>query len=272
MSDAITQFLASKANSNFRPAYVNSLRQYLLQFARGREHVPVASIRPEDIEAWFISRSESPTTRASNLGRLSSFFQWCKRRRYIRENPCDFIERARIDRPTPRILTVAQVEKCLKYCCEERPRFLLWFVLACIVGIRRDELSRMTRDDVKRRLDSEVIIVDSAASKVRLRRIVELNPWQLQWVKFAESNRLAELPLPKTYVVRSLRHLRTLLGMDEWPQDILRHTALSHMLVQTKDAGKVALWAGNSPKILMTHYNGLVMPAENARLRSIIPA
>jgi len=43
------------------------------------------------------------------------------------------------------------------------------------------------------------------------------------------------------------------------------------MIAETKDAGKVALWAGNSPKILLSHYNGLVLPKEHEELLEIKP-
>ena len=234
--------------------------------------MPLNSITTEDIEQWFSHRKESPTSRAANLGRLSAFFRWCQRRRYITENPCDFIERIRIDREAPAILTVAQIHKCLEFCRDHRPRLMLWFVLAGVVGIRRDELLKLKKEDVDRRIDQKLIIIDAAASKVRRRRIVELSDWQHAWVKFALNVKAAELPLPDTYIIKSLKRLRMLLGYSEWPQDVLRHTALSHMLAEVKDAGKVALWSGNSPKILLTHYNGLVMPNENEKLRALLPA
>lgn len=271
MSDAITLFLRSKQTSNFRPAYVTSLKQYLALFAKGREHVPITDITTEDIEAWFASRREAPSSQSANLGRLSALFSWCKRRRYITENPCDFIERVRIDRSAPEILTVDQMRKCLEFCITNKPRLLLWFVLAGMVGIRRDELLKLPKDAVKKKLSERMIVIDAAASKVRRRRIVELTEWQSAWIQFAISQPDAELPLPDSYVIKSLRRLRVVLGLDEWPQDILRHTALSHTLAEIKDVGKVAMWSGNSPKILLTHYNGLVMPEDNLKLRNILP-
>lgn len=125
MGDAITLFLQAKRNSNYRESYITSLRRYLSQFSRGREHIGLHEITPELIEEWFASRNESASSRSANLGRLSAFFEWCRRRRYITENPCDFIERVRVDRAPPKILTVDQLKTLLDHCRTKRQRLLL---------------------------------------------------------------------------------------------------------------------------------------------------
>lgn len=71
MSDAITMFLQSKKNSNFRPSYLRSLKQYLTAFARGREDVPPSIRMGVKKRAMVIhrGRTQSPS---GNLFRLHS--------------------------------------------------------------------------------------------------------------------------------------------------------------------------------------------------------
>ena len=52
------------------------------------------------------------------------------------------------------------------------------------------------------------------------------------------------------------------IGLEHWPQDLLRHTAASYLLAWHQDAGKVATMLGNSAAILLTHYHEPVT-AEN---------
>jgi hypothetical protein len=66
--------------AGLRPKYVESLRQYLAQFARGRENRDIAEIKLADLEKWFAGREEAFSTQASNMGRLSALFAFHVRR------------------------------------------------------------------------------------------------------------------------------------------------------------------------------------------------
>lgn len=59
--------------------------------------------------------------------------------------------------------------------------------------------------------------------------------------------------------------------MEEWTQDILRHTAATHMLALKQDAAAVALDFGNSPSILLRHYRALVSDQETKRFLALCP-
>ena len=76
LGQAIEFLLAAKRAANFRPRYIDSLRLYLSQFARGREDLPLSHFTVEAVERWFAERSEALTTRASNAGRLSALFSF----------------------------------------------------------------------------------------------------------------------------------------------------------------------------------------------------
>ena len=73
-------------------------------------------------------------------------------------------------------------------------------------------------------------------------------------------------PSPST-IRRAIRRVRGVLGW--WQADCLRHSAASYHLALTGDAGKVATMLGNSPKILLTHYNGLASKEDAARFFDI---
>jgi integrase len=260
VSKAIAECLTQKKASGVRPCYWKSLRQYFALFARLHGGSLISSIDEATLESWFNLRGETPASRASNLGRLGALFQYAWRRKWISENPIRRMERVRIDRPSASFLTVEQCEKLMRWVERERPDFLAWLTLALFAGIRPNEADQLTWKCVD--LDSGTVTVDAAASKVHKRRIVNLRPAALAWMKHAHKHVNRR---------RRTKNLRLLLGFDGWPKDILRHTAASYWMSVEQDAGKVADELGNSPMILLTHYRALVTKAEAEKFWNILP-
>lgn len=264
IGEAIADLFAAKLAAGRRARYVEGLKAYLTKFAHGRETMPLARFTSADIEQWFDARAEKPATRASNLGRLSALFAFAKRRGWTADNVCDRVERITTDAHPPAIFTPDQVATALHFLRAKLPDFLPWFTLATFAGIRPEELDKLTWEDVN--LDDALVTVNAAASKVRRRRIVHLQPVAIAWLR-----RRGPLPLPYVTRRRHLRRLRAHLGLARWPQDVLRHTAASHLLALWNDAGRVALELGNSPAILLRHYRELVTSEDSARFWALHP-
>jgi integrase len=253
LNEAIATMMRAKSIANLRPQYLKGLSRYLRQFAAGRECVPVSSLDVCAVEAWFAERGERVATMASNIGRLSSLFSFCERRGWISRNPCRMLERPRFDRKPPRILTPSEAHRLLSVVRQRRPHMLPFFVLAMLAGVRPDEISRLSWESVDR--DRGLVTIDAAASKVRRRRIVHLEPCALALLK-----RGGRLPVSRATRKRYQAFGCAVLGLTDWPQDLLRHTAASYLLALHRDAGRVALSLGNSPGILLRHYQELVTP------------
>lgn len=270
IGQAIAAVLKAKALANCRPQYLTSLRQYLAQFARGREDTPIASFTIETVEQWFAGRNEAPSSVVSNAGRLAALFSFAVRRQWIPRNPIDLMEPVRIDRKPPAILTPLQAALIMDWARRRKPHQLAFFTLAMLGGIRPDELARLTWDCVRFEGDSAVVTIDAAASKVRRRRLVELEPVAVKWLAMAKEAG-ARLPVPRITRNRFLGQARRVLDFPEWPQDCLRHTAASYLLALRRDPGKVAFTLGNSSAILLRHYMGLVSAADCAAFWGFTP-
>lgn len=266
----ICELEISKQFANKRPKYIKGLITYLRQFARGRESTSISDFTAPIIEKWFAGRNEALTTRASNLGRLSSLFGYAVRREYIRKNPCDNIERITIERGEPAVLSTDQVCLALQFAINWSPRFLLWFVLAGIVGLRPEELTKLDDGRLRRHLTDGLIVLDSMVSKVRNRRLIELSDHAQAWLDYCLSEPV-KLPFSRSFIRRSRRYLKHHLNLQRWPQDILRHTALSHMLALHGDETRVARESGNSVKVFRQHYKGIVLPNESERFQQMLP-
>jgi integrase len=251
LSTAVAALITAKTVANCRPRYVDSLKSYLSAFIRGRETKEISSIDVFTIEAWFAGRKEGLSTMKSNVGRLSALFSFAERRGWIVSNPCKFLEKTKVDRKPPRILSVEESARLTEFVRTKKPHQLAFFALALYAGVRPEEIEKLSWDAID--FDRGICIVDAAASKVRRRRIVSLQPKALMLLNEGKKSG-ALLPVKRQTRRRYLSHACIALGLPSWPQDCLRHTAASYLLAQHQDAGKVAMWLGNSPRILLQHY------------------
>lgn len=268
IGQAIAAVVDAKTQGGCRPISVKALRQYLVQFAKGRESWPLESFTVEVIEEWFAGRRETPSTRQSNQGRLSSLFAYCERRQWIERNPTKFLEPVRIDRKAPFILSPRQAASLLDYARRHKPQQLAFWTLALLAGVRPDELLRVTWDAVN--LSDGTVTIDAAASKVRRRRIIALEPSAELWLKLAKE-RGALLPVKRMSRRRYLTQAKRLLGFPVWPHDCCRHTSASFLLALHRDAGRVAQLLGNSAGVLERHYKQIVTAKQCSEFWSFTP-
>lgn len=258
---AIDELLAAKRTAGLRENSLAALKRLLGQFAKGREEVPLASIGVTDLERWLASLKHAPSTRQSNIGRLSSLFAYHVRRDNLTANPCRKLERLRIEHVAPVVLTPEQAEKLLRV---TPPRLRAHVILGLFAGIRPVELSHLTWDAVC--LDTKTVRVDLA--KTRRRRIVPLEPCAVALLA-AVPDKTGNITPPVGVVRRFKRRACKVLGFAEWPADLLRHTAASYLLALLGDTGKVSARLGNSSSILLTHYHQPVKKSDCDRFWQI---
>ena len=273
ISDAVRDFLVSKTQSGRRAIYVQSLRDYMRIFIRGREQKRIGEFTMIDIEQWFAARSECPASRNSNIGRLSALFNWAWRRGYLMQNPCSKIEPMLVETSPPEILSVEQCKTALRWTAEKEPRFLAWLTLALLVGLRPEsEADIITWEDIH--LDRSIIRIDGSKTKTRRHRLIDLGmmPRAVVWLQLAKDlNGCEELPTVHMARRRYIKRLQDRLGLPEWPQDLLRHTAASYLFARHQDAGLVATFLGNSASVLLRRYRALVERRDAEKFLDIWP-
>lgn len=245
IAKCIDAVIEAKRTANRTARYVKSLGYYLRQFAAGREERALADFTAEDVDAW-LSRYPSHYTRQTWLNRLSTLFSFAVRRGYVVANPCDRIDRVTVDKKPPAILTPAQSRELLAACPTVMRPYL---VLGMFAGIRPEEIERMEWSHIN--LDMGTARVDG---KTRRRRLVTLEPVAVTELR-KHPLRTGDVAPSGATIARWRSKARRVIGLDKWPQDLLRHTAASYLLALHGDAGKVALRLGNSAGILLTHYN-----------------
>lgn len=260
---AIDEVIAAKITAGQRAHSIHLLRHVLNTFAKGREDMPLASIGVRDIEDWLSSLNVKPVTKLSNVSRLSSLFSYHVRRDNIATNPCRKLERIKVEKHAPLILTPEQTDALLKH----TPRqFRPYVILGMFAGIRPEETQKLTWEDIC--LETKTVTVNLA--KTRRRRIVPLEPRAVALLAKC-ARKKGHIAPSQTTVARFKSEVRKVLGFDSWPQDLLRHTAASYLLALIGDAGKVAARLGNSSAVLLSHYHQPVKQADCEKFWRVSP-
>lgn len=261
-STAVSHLEVSKLSSNKRPRYVRELVRSLKSFEKAIGDRHLTEVSTHDVESWLLSKGSNPGGRATRIARLSTLFEFARRRRWITENPCFFLERVTIDQRPPSILSAEQSERLWAACREHKPRGLAWLALALYAGLRPEEAMSSTWWDID--FAGQRIFVRAECSKVRSHRIVEPPAKAFRMLLDARESG-GMLPLQPISKRRAQRRIRTAMGWTEWPKDILRHTCASMWLALIPDAPRIALQLGNSPQILLRHYRSIVLRQDAER-------
>lgn len=225
----------------------------------------MGDITPKLVSDW-LDREPSAWSRSSGLNRISALCSFGYRRGWLENNPCARVERITVDIKPPRILTVDECGMLLR---AADPRVRPWIVLGLFVGLRPSEALRMDWSAVRLTGERPRVVVDSAASKVRRRRIVELSETAVAWLSL---DRRDAGPVVSSYTsVRKFRRRAAKGSSIPWSQDVLRHTHASMRLGVGHDVSQVAREMGNSPRILLTHYTELVRREDAEEFWCITP-
>lgn len=262
---AVDACVAAKLAAGRSRAYCESLHGELRRFARGAEVRPVRDCTAAHLEDHLARCGPSPATRAGVLSKLSAFFTWAGRRGWCDRNPAAAVDAPTVPARAPRILSPAEAARLL---AATPPRSLAWVVLGLFAGVRPAEADALRWEDCQ--LARGFAEVAAAVAKVRRRRIVPLCTAAVAWLDFARAHG-ATLPTVPASRRRDCRAARAAMGWNEWPADILRHSAASYLLARDRDAARVADALGHSPAVLFRHYRELVSPEDCAAFWSIRP-
>ena len=261
---ALTELLAARKADGCSKRYLDDLRVRLNRFAADFKDQPLAAISVHDIDDWLRSLLVSGVTRNSFRRRLSTLFGYAKKRGYVLANPIQDIERAKEQSGAIGILSPAETQKLLE---NARPEMVPFWAIGAFAGLRTIEIQRLNWEEID--LDDGFIEVKATKSKTATRRLVTIQPNLQKWLL---PFRRATGPVsPINFQARANQdRARAELGRP-WPNNGLRHGYASYYLAAFKDAARLALEMGNSPKVIFAHYRQLVRPADADRYWSILP-
>ena len=245
VADVVQLCLDSKAESGVRPNYLKTLKCTLKNFTASHM-CDVSTITSAQVSTWLNGNGWQPKTRLGYLKDVSTLFKFAMKRGIVTSNPCDGVDRPRLDHKPPVIFTVEQCKALLNVCRENDPALLGYICPILFGGLRPAEAQKLVVENVR----DGVIDLSGAQSKLRKRRVVVVNATLRRWldvpgVRFGNIN-----------LTKRMRKLVKLAGAT-WSHDVLRHSFCSYAMTKF-GARAAAEMAGHSEQVLFAHYREIV--------------
>lgn len=279
LSRVIADLLEEKTNSGRSADYTNNLEVIFNQFAKGRQSVKIDAISFMDVKAFL--NSKTLASRSTLRSRLSTLFKFAIRHEYRKDNPCDKLETVTYTTPRPKVFTVEEFRRSVKWLRENAPDGLPWFALSTVCGLRPEEAEKTTKLEIN--FKEGFVKVEAQTTKVRRRRVVYPKPDAMRFLKWAVKR--GKLPLDSQTRKRILSGvvwkskdgtkrrpgLRHALGFKVWPKDITRHTAASYWLAGEGETVKhVAKMLGHSEAICESRYKAVKTQKEASEFWNVV--
>jgi integrase len=261
----VDELVAAKKADGKSQRHVDDLDSRLNIFAEKFDGQMVATITTKAIDDWLRSLPVSAVTRNHYRRLIVLAFNFAVQRGYATDNPAEKTAKAKERGSDIGILTITQTARLL----ESAPREVLPYIaIGLFAGLRRAEIERLDWSEID--FESGLIKVTAQKSKTAQRRFVTMQPCLREWllpVRKHKGNVTSE------DFRKQFDEAREAAGIDDWPDNGLRHSFASYHLAHFKNAASTALELGHhDSRITFAHYRELVKPKEAERYWLIKPA
>ncbi len=281
-ADALTvaqlfeQHLDDLQKRNRRPDTLRERTQRLNRFAVDYGNHAATAIMPRDVEQWLTLRLPEKSFNPFRLS-LSAAFSFAVKRGIVPVNPVSAVASKTVEHGEPvfwPVETVAKIMHAAAALDAQRAALSIaapitpCLALSAFAGLRPDEARRLDWSNVN--LDEALIRIPAAASKVRRARLVPMPKNLIRWL--LPYRRATGSVSPSTITIkRGRKAVLEAAGVEDWPQDVLRHSFASYHMAVHSHEGKLAEIMGNSPRVIQAHYKGLATAKEGAKYFKIEP-
>jgi len=293
LSDALQRLLKDREHPRYSPVYQKSLKHRLTPFVDAfPPEKTTTQVTPSDVEA-FLERLQQLKRSAGTLESyrkdIFTLFSFVKERGHCSENPAKRLKKDEIEYRIE-ILKPEQCERLLVACDEAT---LPSIAIGMFCGLRSSEIARLDWSKVDL-TESRIVLDTAVARKTRSRRVVPIPEACKEWLApYAKATGAVQpnsfrnrrdcvrvrAGFAPSFNQREFEELQTLLTeakkrgvkLQPWPQNCLRHTAISYALAASGDESKVASWAGNSPAMIKKHYDAQALPSSAKAFYLIVP-
>jgi integrase len=271
---AVDEYVATKSKEHeqtlLSERQLRSIKYELETFKTRFPASMLAQFSPASLIAYFERGAPSLKTYNNRRGLLSTFFNFAFRKDWIAANPIEKTpyHRIRHRRGSATTITAEEASRLMAYVETFREGVLVpYFALCLFAGIRPcvlfGEITKLRPEQV--RLDTGVIHIEPEVSKVRMKRLVTIQPNLAAWLRAYPLNSFPIIPDN----AQKIRHrVFAAFGLTH---DILRHTYISMFVAKFRSMGEAALQAGNSESIIRKHYLDLKNKDEAERFFCIVP-
>jgi len=278
---AAQEMLVGMAKNRLSRRHLKAAESNLNQFSLAHGKDTVASVNAQRIQVWLESSKMADVTYNTKLRYLRSFFSFCVKKKYAKENPAIEVDFKKVVSAVPRLLSPSDLRVILAASDESiRPAL----TLQAFCGVRSAELARAEWKDI---LQSGVLQIGADKAKTAKRRLTPIPSTALRyllsvrkasgaifpapkvdvWVKerkeAGEAASASEIEARRTDALNVALHaVRAACPGIKWANNALRASALSYRLAETQNSAKTALEMGNSPTVLLRDDRELTTEAE----------
>ena len=241
------------SRQNRSAAYLRGLKYTLPRFAELHER-KVSEIAPEELEAEMDGMT--PAVRNAFLRNLRAVFNFGVKRGWLESNPVSRLDFEKIKRGEVVTLSPHEAKGLIRAAEKNDHDLLPYHALALFAGVRPLELQRLEWQHID--LVEGHIEITSAVSKTGRRRIIDIEPNLSEWLNhyIATYGEAVGKVTPMMNLRSRLREVRKAAGLNQWTQDVMRHSYASYWLAQHGDINRLTLQMGHeSADMLWKHYH-----------------
>lgn len=263
----------------------NCSRRYL-QDMRARLRVaaksftgPIGGIKTKEIDSWLEGMGKlSGRTKNNYRNAVTTLFSYAQDKEYLsreKKTNAEFTRRYKGSTNAIGIYTPDQLKIFLN---KIHPRLLPFAAIGAFAGLRSAEITRLEWSEVK--FDQDVIEITAAKAKTASRRLVQIQPALAQWLKPYErtSGKVLVGVLDEFALAKQFKKAVVAITDDKGKSLLeivpngFRHSFISYRVATQKNAGEVALEAGNSPRMIFEHYRELVTVVQGEQWFGVLPS
>ena len=235
-SQASSNYIKWCEDHKYAPGTVDTKLQIFRDFVTFlKTDPPVSDINSDTIESYMASRKR-PKTSNRHLRELKTLFNWLKKNKYIKSNPCDDIEKYRVEKYYPYVPPPEDINKVLLIADDFQYDFLQTIYH---LAARRKEVMTLKWEDVD--FENRTVSVwtrkrfggnlerDTLKMNNVLKEILTNRPRCCKWV-FCEKCK----PLTRTKIEGVVKRLCKKAGVKQFGFHAIRHHVSALMAASKK--------------------------------------
>jgi integrase len=274
--DAVEAFM-KEYEKHHPPTTMKGVKYDLRPFQKKLGHVDLLEVSHSMLEEFVRESGLGPRATRNRISHLSLFFHRAKALEWWpdgRKLPTAALKRPRKVQTSPQILTPEQAVAVLKEIEAEFPQHLSFVLIAGWLGCRPSECQRLRWSDFDWDHGFLHVRAEVAMKKAQERWVPvppELGAW-LKRLSKVKAHHLASAGLACRKNARAWvsAHLRKKAVLENWPQDVLRHSYITYRLQVLKNIDAVAEEAGNSPREIRDSYKRPIPPGVGEKWFAVV--
>lgn len=267
VKEIVERMIAEKEGNNRADKTIQDLKSRLLNsFAKDFGDRPLNEIAKDEIQDWLTDDEWTARTRINHHTKLSQLYNFALKKGWVDTNVTEKIDRPSVQDTDPEIFTVEQAGNLLKNA--NQFGLLPYVAIGLFAGLRSTELMKLQGKHVI--AEEKSLVVPAEIAKKRTRRVVNMHDALLAWLQpcLPLAGNIVDVPQFR----RNMEKLREAAGIENWPNNGLRHSFASYHLAAFENEVQTAKEMGHrDANIVHNHYKQIVLKSLAAKFWALRP-